>query len=342
MTRLLVTGASGFLGRHLHLAAMDDASIEGVLALVRDRAEWDAMAWTHALAGVDPLVGGLEDVERWSADARVESVDVIVHLAALVDHSRANAGRVMRTNVDGTLAMVRLAARIGARMIFLSTSGTVGCFASPTAEADEGSPYCVERVKSWPYYASKIRAEQEAASLADSLGVELAILRPPVLLGPGDHRGRSTSTVRRVLDRKVPVLFDGGMHFVDVRDVASAILTVARMHRPRAVYNLPGVSLPLADYFRSIAKIAAMDFRAPMVPSGALRAASRVNARLGRFGVSILPDPVLIEMASSYWGLRSRYAAADLGFISRPAAATLRETIDWLRANPSEGIGAHH
>ncbi len=294
MTRLLVTGASGFLGRHVLSAAMVDTSIESALALVRDRAEWTSMAWTDTLPAVDPLVGGLEDVDRWSADDRLADVDVIVHLAALVDHSRANADRVMRTNVGGTLAMVRLAARMGARLIFLSTSGTVGCFASPTEQADEHAPFCSERVKAWPYYSSKIRAEQEASSLAESLGVELVILRPPVLLGPGDHRGRSTSTVRRVLDRKVPVLFEGGMHFVDVRDVASAILAVARMDGPRPVYHLPGTSSPLADYFRSIAQVAGMEFRARSISNRALHAASRANARLGRFGLSILPDPVLI------------------------------------------------
>jgi nucleoside-diphosphate-sugar epimerase len=188
-------------------------------------------------------------------------------------------------------------------------------------------------VARWPYYASKIAAERAASALADELGVELVMLRPPVMLGPEDRRGRSTSSVKRVLDGKVPVLFDGGMHFVDVRDVAAAILAALRVERPRRVYHLAGTESSLTDYFRRVALLGGVSLRAPTIPAAALRAAARVNARLGRFGLSVLPDPVVAEMATSYWGLRSRFAEPELGFRSRDADATLRDTIEWLRAS---------
>jgi len=88
----------------------------------------------------------------------------------------------------------------------------------------------------------------------------------------------------------------------------------------------------MSEYFRRIADLADVPLRAPTVPVSALRFAARLNAGLGRFATSSLPDPVLIEMASSYWGLRSRFAEDELGFVSRPASVTLRDTIDWLRS----------
>ena len=334
MTRqpVLVTGASGFLGRHL-LRGMDheDAAWAPV-ALVRDVVEWRDIAWTRELSSVSAIAGRLEDPASWSGDSCLSEVSAIVHLAAIVRHSRRDAADMVRTNVDGTLTMVRLAARLGCRLVYLSTSGTVGCFRTPQEWADEDAPFCVERVKHWPYYASKIEAERAARGLADELGVELVILRPPVMLGPDDHRGRSTSSVRRVLDRRVPALFDGGMHFVDVRDVATAIAAVLRRETPRHVYHLPGTECTMSEYFRRIADLADVPLRAPTVPVSALRFAARLNSRLGRFATSSLPDPVLIEMASSYWGLRSRFAEDELGFVSRPASVTLRDTIDWLRS----------
>jgi len=334
MTRrpVLVTGASGFLGRHL-LRGMDheDAAWAPV-ALVRDVAEWRDIAWTRELSSVSAIAGRLEDPASWSGDSCLSEVSAIVHLAAIVRHSRRDAADMVRTNVDGTLTMVRLAARLGCRMVYLSTSGTVGCFRTPKEWADEDAPFCAERVKHWPYYASKIEAERAARGLADELGVELVILRPPVMLGPDDHRGRSTSSVRRVLDRRVPALFDGGMHFVDVRDVATAIAAVLRRKAPRHVYHLPGTECTMSEYFRRIADLADVPLRAPTVPVSALRFAARLNAGLGRFATSSLPDPVLIEMASCYWGLRSRYAEGELAFVSRPASVTLRDTIDWLRS----------
>ena len=79
---------------------------------------------------------------------------------------------------------IREAAERGCRLVFVSTSGTVGCFRDPAGSADEASPFCEAEVGGWPYYRSKIDAEREARRLADQLGVRLVIMRPPVLLGP--------------------------------------------------------------------------------------------------------------------------------------------------------------
>lgn len=306
--RLLVTGASGFLGQHLARATSTAESWEVVLP-----------------------PGRLETAATWTESLANANIDSIVHLAALVRHSRADANEVYRTNVDGTAAMVRLAAQLKCRLVYLSTSGTVGCFATSTAYADEDSPYCEERVARWPYYASKIAAERTAIKLAHELDVELVTLRPPVMLGPGDHRGRSTSSVQRVLEGKIPVLFDGGMNFVDVRDVAAAIFAAVALEHPRAIYHLPGHASTLADYFRRVARLADVPLHARRVPASALRTAARLNALLGRFGTPVLPDPVIAEMATSYWGLRSKYAE-ELNFKPRDADVTLVDTIASLRS----------
>ena len=47
----------------------------------------------------------------------------------------------------------------------------------------------------------------------------------------------------------------------------------------------------------------------------------------------MFPGPVVVEMASHYWGLESLYAADELGYASRDPLVTLRDTVDWLRAN---------
>jgi hypothetical protein len=54
----------------------------------------------------------------------------------------------------------------------------------------------------------------------------------------------------------------------------------------------------------------------------------------------LLPDPVVIEMATHYWDIRSRHAEADLGFKSRPAEQTIADTVVWMRANHPELRGA--
>ncbi len=324
----LVTGASGFLGRHLLQANERSPRPFALLALVRDAAAWDGMRWTGGLTRVASLPGSVTDPEPWSRDARLDGLAGILHLAALVRHSRRDAASVLRTNVEGTLAMVRLAAARHCRIIFVSTSGTVACFRNPGQTADETSPHRDVEVARWPYYRSKIEAERQARALATELGVELVIVRPPVLLGPGDHRGRASGYLRRLLEGRLPFLIQGGMHFVDVRDVAAALLRLMELPGPRPVYHLPGTSSDIEAFYRQVAALAGVPVVPRVIPYPAAWLFSWVGARLAP---SRVPEPGLVEMASRYWGMESRFAESELGFRSRPGEQTLRDTIAWLR-----------
>ncbi|HEY9854194.1 MAG TPA: NAD-dependent epimerase/dehydratase family protein [Stenomitos sp.] len=329
---LLITGASGFLGRHVleALAQGSDADWQPV-ALVRNAVEWGLTAWQQALGPVPAVAGELLDAAAWEDHPLLEGLGGILHLAAVVKHSRTSPEAMVRTNVEGTLAMVRLAAKYRCRLVFVSTSGTVGCFMRPDQQADEAAPYCWEQVKEWPYYRSKIEAELAARTLASELGVELVIIRPPVILGPQDHRLRSTSNVARVLRRRVPFMLEGGMHFVDVRDVAPALLRALEIPTPRPVYHLPGCQSTLPVFFRMVARLAQVPLPGWSVPNGLVWALASLNQALGPHALHLLPDPVVIEMASRHWGLRSLYAEAELGYRARPADETLRDTVTWLR-----------
>src|SRR5262245_10861057 len=151
----LVTGASGFLGRHLLGALQDGAAPRRAAVLVRDPQAWSGYDWTHKLSGVALVQGSVTEPGSWCDDARLSDVCGVFHLAAQVQHSRRGAGELERTNVEGTRAVVRLAAARGWRLVYVSTSGTVGCFHDASASADEHAPYCEEAVRAWPYYRSK-------------------------------------------------------------------------------------------------------------------------------------------------------------------------------------------
>lgn len=326
----LVTGASGFLGRHLLEVIEGDPRAQPPIALVRDERSWGELAWTAQLPRVRVLTGSVTEPDDWTASPVLAGLGGIFHLAALVRHGRGDAEAMRRTNVDGTLNMVRLAAARRCRLLFVSTSGTVGCFRRPGAAPDEDAPYCEREVAGWPYYRSKLEAERAARRLAGELGVELVIMRPPVLLGPGDHRFRSSQHVLRLLRGKVPFLIRGGMHFADVRDVAQALLRAMERDVVRPVYHLPGTICSVEDFYRQVAALAGRRPPRAMVP---FRLAWLAAALAERLGLTLLPEPSLIEMASHHWGLGSRYSADELGYRSRPGAETLAATLDWLAAH---------
>lgn len=286
------------------------------------------MDWTVDLDRVDAIVGSVTEPDAWSMEPLLRGLRGIFHLAALVRHSRHGSEEVYRTNVEGTLNMVRLAAARRCRMIFASTSGTVGCFRSPHRSADEEAPYCEDEVALWPYYRSKILAEKGARRLAEELGVELVIVRPPVLLGPGDHRFRPSGHLVRYLRGRLPFVVRGGMHFADVRDVARALVRAMDRPRVRPIYHLPGTVCSIQEFFALAAEVSGA--RAPRLVLP-FRAAWWLAALCQP--LRVLPDPIVIEMASRYWSVCSRYAGEELEYCSRPGRETLGDTVAWLREN---------
>lgn len=331
-TTYLITGATGFLGRHLMESLRRNASHVRLVALARSAKSWASQPWCQTLRGVEVVIGPLFPTDSWKNDPRLARLDGIFHLAGEVRHTRASTGDMFRTNVEGTASMVRLAAEKKCRLLFVSTSGAVSCSSLPGQGATEEAPYCDAVVRNWPYYVSKIRAEKEARILARDLGVQLIVFRPPALLGPGDHRYRSTASVLRVLQQRLPFILKGGMHFVDVRDAAEAMIRAMAHHDPKPAYHLSGTVCTLEVFFGMIAREAQLKPSWTILPAALFWYIAKLNEISG-FRFRIIPDPVLIEMARHHWDLRSRHAEVDLGYRSRPAEQTIAETVSWMLLN---------
>jgi nucleoside-diphosphate-sugar epimerase len=271
------------------------------------------------------------------------AIETVLHSAAIVAHHRPADPRLAEVNVAGTLQVIRAARALGnrpegARVVFISSSGTVGCYRHNDLRADEHAPFADAVVGRWPYYASKIQAERESRKLAEKLGVPYSIVRLPVLLGPDDHRRRSTEHVARVLEGRVPFVPDGGMHFTDVRDVAAALARLAVKPQWQATYHFPGHQSSLAAFFTQVAEVGNLKFERPPVPTWLLRGVAGATESLAKTPKfqrpRWLPDPVVLEMAACHWGLTTLWTHAELDYRPRPARQTIADTVHWLRQQP--------
>jgi nucleoside-diphosphate-sugar epimerase len=146
----------------------------------------------------------------------------------------------------------------------------------------------------------------------------------------------------RFLRGKLPFVVAGGMHFTDIRDVAQALVRIAEIPAPRPVYHLPGIMCTIHEFFaeaadvgRATTNVGGPSPRAPAIlPYRLAWLLAMLNDRVGRvvrgkpFG--LLPDPSLVEMASRYWSMESKYAEEELGYRPRSGRQTLADTIEWL------------
>ncbi|MCS6913323.1 MAG: NAD-dependent epimerase/dehydratase family protein [Myxococcales bacterium] len=329
--RVLVTGASGFLGEHLVRLLRESG--QAVRAFGRHPSE------ALRALGVDWWPGDLMAAGQAAEAALHEALSgctKVYHLAGLVSRDESKAQQMMRLHVDGTRRLLHAAARCGVRrVLLLSSSGTTAVSRTPTPIADESFPYAVDLCAGWPYYLSKIYQEKLALTLGPQLGLEVVAVLPSLLLGPGDRRGSSTGDVRRFLCHELPFIPPGGLSFVDVRDVALACISAMEKAPAGRRYLLGGPNWTFAEFFGRLGRIAKVEGPMLRLPARWSEAAGRLAAALEVAFRHRGHDPPLerisVEMARHFWYCDASRARAELGFAPRDPAETLDDTVRDLR-----------
>jgi dihydroflavonol-4-reductase len=333
----LVTGGTGFLGEHLvrTLAARGETvrvAVRGTYEPPRVDPQGDGsvqILHTDVIADPAHRADGLPLAEALAGCATV------YHLAGSVSRDPAAGQTMMRIHVDGTRRVLEAAKAAGVRRVVVaSSSGTLAV--SKTAEPipDETWPHATELVARWPYYLSKIYQEKLALDLGRELGLEVVIVNPSLLLGPGDRRQSSTGDVLRFLRRQIPSVPSGGLSFVDARDAAEATVAAMERGRPGERYLLGGPNWTFAEFFGRLER--ASKVRAPFLrlPSSLSRhAASLMEQVYKKLDRDPPVDRVSVEMAELFWYCDSTRAKNELGFEARDPAETLDATIRYLRTH---------
>ena len=330
---IVVTGASGYLGRHvLRLLSEQGHHVRAVSRSAKE------------LEGATEVVIG--DVRSAEDMARVcEGMDILVHGAGLVSFEPEDASRLYEIHLTGTEVTLAAARAAGiSRVVYISTSGTIAVSES-SQTMSEKSETPRQLIQKWPYYRTKLYAEEHALACSDA---EMAVvaLNPSLLLGPGDLIGESTKSVRMFLDDQVPASPPGGISFVDVRDVATCVVACLEKGRGGQRYLLAGGNMPFSAFYQRLAQVTDRPppaFRAPTVT----KALFDFLPGLGKDGVGFgfAVDRVGLLQACHYWYCDDSKARAELGFWTRDPNITLRDTcadILWeggSRFAPPERVG---
>ncbi len=281
--RLVVTGASGFVGRVLCVAAARAG--HEVLRVVR-RAE-TGRAGAACVLEID----GNTD---WGTALR--GADAVLHLAARVHVMRESAADPLAAfravNVEGTRRLAQAAADARVPRIVLVSS-------IKAAEADD------------PYGQSKLEAEQAVREVGERRGVEWVVVRPPLVHGPGV--GGNLRRLMGLIRRGVPLPFGGVQNrrsLVGVENLAGLLLQCATapqaVGRTLLVADQPPVSTP--DLIRMLAASMGRPARLWSVPTGMLEVLGRLAGRseeVGRLVGSLEVDDSMTRALLGWAPLRT-------------------------------------
>lgn len=337
MTKVLVTGATGFLGQHVVSAlraGVDGSEPREVIALVRDVESPAAKALLEH-DGVTLVCGDVLDGDSVEAAAKDEGCAAVLHCAGMVSRDDADAVTMTKVNVAGVATVLDACKRAGIRRaVVASTSGTIGVSTDPDAVADETAEPPLELINRWPYYRSKYYGEQAALD-RNSEDFEVVVVNPALLLGPGDLKGSSTGDVRRALEQRMPLVPAGGYAFVDARDAAEGMVLALDKGQPGRRYLLVSCNCTIRTFFSRVARVADLDGPVFSLPShSAVERATRWLVRQAHEYMGeddALPDETSIEMAQHYWYVDSTRAEHELGWKARDPMVTLADTVADLR-----------
>ena len=307
---VLVTGATGFLGRHLVDQLLERGA--AVRALVRSSRDADDLR----NRGVDVVLGQITDSDR----VRVAAAGCgrVYHLAGVVSHRRRDLALLQAVNVVGTRCLLSVVDP-GTRVVHVSSVAAIGPVASPELRADERHAFPAEAAD-LPYAASK-RDGERAVREALTRGVDVVIANPGFLLGPGDRHRVSTWPVAAYLAGRLRFTIAGGLCFVDARDVARGLITLADQGRSGERTILAGEhgNLSWRDFFALVSDVA-----------GARRLITPLPRRIAQAAAHLTPwlaSPDEVRAAAHWWFASAAKAEHELGFSTRPIMETLADTI---------------
>lgn len=230
MTKILVTGSSGFIGKNL---------------LPRLRSH------QYSVSSVSRLDGEISDAHTWD---KFQSSEVLIHLAGLtfVPDSWKDPSRFIKTNLDGVTCALDYCRKHGSRLIYLSSY----LYGNPEfLPIPESAPLIANN----PYALSKKMAEEVCKFYAEFYGVKITILRPFNVYGPGQSQQFLIPSIIAQASAGTPILvqdLNPRRDYVYIDDLVDAIINAINKQLEFEVFNIgTGISYSVAELINIIQKI---------------------------------------------------------------------------------------
>lgn len=299
--RILVTGATGFIGSALCSSLCEDghevAAFHRKTSYIESISSFSIVRMTGDLTNSD-------SVEQAVASFRPE---VIYHLGAQM-HAAPTVNRIMQVNVLGTRAVLLSALRYGvSRVVLMSAAVTLGLPEVYTHSNQTPAILNEARVQPhdtplWPFAKSKYLAEMEAQSAATG-GLDTVIVNPFMVIGPGNRYRRKSSFMLQLAAEHPRIIPRGGINVISVGDTVIGLRNACRYGKTGERYLLCGENITYQQFCERCGKAAGFEGPRLLYENETL---SQVMVKFG-FGRNLQIDC----LDSSIYGYANRFFYYD-------------------------------
>ena len=321
MTRVLVTGGTGFIGQHL---------VSALAAGGRQVRVLDLRPSTCTVPEVEYIVGSVLDPNQ--VDEALRDVAEVYHLAGLPGMWIPQKSDFYAVNCHGTEVVITAARKRGiARFLHCSTESILFRASSSQDAACEQDLLPPDDMPGL-YTRSKLLAEQLAMQAASS-GFPVVVGTPTMPIGPHDHNlTPPTAMLRHFLGGRLHLYLDFIVNLVDVRDVATGLILAMEYGRAGHRYILGSESIPLKRILELMSAISGRrNLTIPVSGRMAEKAATMLELiadHVTRRPPSGTGEGVRIALRATELSIEK--AQKELGYAPRPVEPALRDTITYL------------
>jgi dihydroflavonol-4-reductase len=319
---IAVTGASGHLGNVICRTLLTKGF--SISALCHSD--------TKALEGLTLKRVQGNVLNQNDLETLLHDCDAVIHCAAMISLDGDPTGIVYKTNTEGATNVAEVAKQLGLKkMIHVSSVHAV--VEKPLCEKfDETRQYKPEGSPIYDY--SKALGEQLVFDTLKNSNTQLIVIRPSSILGPFDFKPSEIGKAMLMLYHKqLPIITAGGYDFVDVRDVANAIVEAIGKDKNNEIYHLTGHYATLKDFVQLINH--ATNKKAPtlVLPFWLLKAmipALHIQSKL-RGTTPIFTQEMLDTIRNGHSNMISDKAQKELDFQCRPLEESIADFYKWQK-----------
>lgn len=322
--KVLVTGATGFIGQNLTRYLFSKGY--NIRAFCRSNSD------ISILSEIPVQIYRGDVLDMSSVERALDGCDYVFHLAGYAKNWSKDPQIYFDVNVKGTKNVLEASQKMDIKkVIFTSTSMTFGpSRESPIAE------FKTRRIEFFcDYERSKFYAE-DAVDCYVQRGLPVVIVNPTRVFGPGllTEANSVTKMVMKYLKGKWRLtLADGSAigNYVFIEDVVHGLWLALERGKPGEKYILSGENLSLNEFFDTLENLSHKHFKMIHVPSWIVRVYAGFLASLaGWFNSYPLITPDWVKVFCKDWAFSSNKAESELGYTFTPFQDALQKTINWL------------